>query len=93
MTGVSWYEAAAYAAYVGKDLPTVYEWSRAAGAWATSQLVPLSNFKGNGLVAVGAMGGVGPFGTVDMAGNAKEWCWNASDGKRYILGGAFNEPS
>ena len=93
VTGVSWYEAAAYATSVGKDLPTVYEWSHAAGLWATSQIVPLSNFRGNGLVAVGTLGGVGPYGTVDMAGNAKEWCWNEIDGKRYVLGGAWSEPS
>src|SRR5262249_2609791 len=30
--------------------------------------------------------------TYDMAGNAKEWCWNASGHERYILGGAFDEP-
>ncbi len=34
-----------------------------------------------------------PYGTYDMAGNAKEWCWNATGNKRYILGGAWNEPS
>jgi dienelactone hydrolase len=28
-----------------------------------------------------------------MAGNAKEWCWNATGEKRFILGGAWNEPS
>ncbi|HVI23919.1 MAG TPA: protein kinase, partial [Myxococcales bacterium] len=28
--GVSWYEAAAYAAFAGKSLPTVYHWHRAA---------------------------------------------------------------
>jgi hypothetical protein len=27
-----------------------------------------------------------------MAGNVKEWCWNSSGEKRYILGGAWNEP-
>ena len=28
-----------------------------------------------------------------MAGNVKEWCWNADGaGNRYILGGAWNEP-
>jgi hypothetical protein len=29
-----------------------------------------------------------------MAGNAKEWCWNAvNDGRRFILGGGWNEPT
>ncbi len=30
VTGVSWYEAAAYAKFRGKQLPTVFEWERAA---------------------------------------------------------------
>ena len=29
VTGVSWYEAAAYAAFAGKELPTVYHWFQA----------------------------------------------------------------
>ena len=35
VTGVSWYEAAAYAEYVGKSLPTIYQWEKAArgGRW------------------------------------------------------------
>ena len=28
-----------------------------------------------------------------MAGNVKEWCWNSVGEKRYILGGAWNEPT
>ena len=28
-----------------------------------------------------------------MAGNVKEWCWNeAGSGKRFIMGGAWDEP-
>jgi hypothetical protein len=43
-------------------------------------------------VEVGQYRGLGPFGTYDMAGNVKEWCFNgAGDGKRFILGGAWDE--
>jgi hypothetical protein len=28
-----------------------------------------------------------------MAGNVKEWCWNEIQNKRYILGGAWREPT
>jgi len=93
VTGVSWYEAAAYATFAGKALPTVYHWNRAAGTWATEYLVPASNFSGVRLAPVGGHAGLGPYGTYDMAGNAKEWCWNAVGDKRYILGGAFDEPA
>jgi formylglycine-generating enzyme required for sulfatase activity len=30
VTGISWYEAAAYAEFAGKSLPTIYHWNRAA---------------------------------------------------------------
>jgi dienelactone hydrolase len=93
VTGVSWHEAAAYAAFAGKALPNLYQWSRAAGAWASARIVPASNFAGKGLAPVGSMAAIGPYGTRDMAGNAKEWIWNATGSRRYILGGAWNEPS
>ena len=93
VTGVSWYEAAAYAEFAGKSLPTIYHWSQAAGISSVSAIVPASNFSGKALATVGSYGGIGPFGTYDMAGNAKEWCLNATGDKRYILGGAWNEPS
>jgi formylglycine-generating enzyme required for sulfatase activity len=92
VTGVSWYEAAAYAVWAGKSLPTIYHWARAATTWATPEIVPRSNFGGTGLMLVGSSGGVSGYGLYDMAGNAKEWCWNSDGDHRYILGGAFNEP-
>ncbi len=92
VTGVSWYEAAAYAEYVGKALPTIYHWRLAAGFWFGSEIVPLSNLGGRGLWPVGSHQSVSPYGTYDMAGNAKEWCWNAMGNKRFIRGGAWNEP-
>ena len=92
VTGVSWYEAAAYAAWAGKSLPTIYHWARAATTWAAPEVVPHSNFNGAGVLPVGSSGGVSGYGAYDMAGNAKEWCWNAAGDRRYILGGAFSEP-
>jgi serine/threonine protein kinase/formylglycine-generating enzyme required for sulfatase activity/cephalosporin-C deacetylase-like acetyl esterase len=93
VTGVSWYEAAAYADFVGKSLPTIYHWNKAAGTWAMHYIAPMSNFEGRGLAPVGKYLGIGPYGTYDMAGNAKEWCWNSTGPKRYLLGGAWNEPT
>jgi formylglycine-generating enzyme required for sulfatase activity/dienelactone hydrolase len=93
VTGVSWYEAAAYAEFAGKSLPTVHQWQNAAQTWLASDIVPLSNLSGHGLSPVGSHQGMSPFGTYDMAGNAKEWCWNATANERFILGGAWNEPA
>ena len=92
VAGVSWFEAAAYARWAGKSLPTIYHWSRAADQRLSGEVVPASNFKGRGLLPAGSSGGQTRAGTLDMAGNVKEWCANKSGTKRYILGGAFDEP-
>lgn len=93
VTGISWYEAAAYAEYVGKSLPTVFHWARAAGIFATPAIVPLSNFSRQGLSPGGRYNGMSAVGAFDMAGNAKEWCLNASGDGRFALGGAWDEPA
>ena len=93
VTGVSWYEAEAYAEYAGKSLPTYYHWYQAAALGIYSEILLLSNFSGKGLAKVGEYKGLGTFGTYDMAGNAKEWVFNSTGSRRYILGGAWNEPS
>jgi serine/threonine protein kinase/dienelactone hydrolase len=93
VTGVSWFEAAAYAESVGKRLPSIHHWMRA--SMGNRELIPrFSNFTARSLAPVGSNHGISVFGVHDMAGNAKEWCWNeAESGKRYILGGAFDEPA
>jgi dienelactone hydrolase/tRNA A-37 threonylcarbamoyl transferase component Bud32 len=89
--GVSWYEAAAFARFSGRALPSVYHWNRAAGTWAANWIVPASNLGGTGLAPVGQFSGLGPWGTYDMAGNVREWCANQSGTQRFILGGGWND--
>jgi eukaryotic-like serine/threonine-protein kinase len=91
--GVSWYEAAAYAEFANKSLPTLYHWVRAAGFGISSQIVSVSNFSSQGATRAGANLGLAAYGTYDMAGNVKEWTANPSGEKRYILGGGWNELS
>ena len=35
---------------------------------------------------------LGTYGTYGLAGNVKEWIWNETDGRRYVVGGAWNDP-
>ena len=91
VSGVSWYEAAAYATYAHKSLPTIYHWGWAAATTLGNWIVPHSNFDGKGPAPVGSYRGIGPAGTFDMAGNVREWCQNANGSERYILGGGWND--
>ena len=98
VTGVSWYEAAAYCVSAGKSLPTAYHWRGAAGISAGftqnfSEILNVSNFASKGPVPVGTLPGLSAAGAYDMAGNAKEWTASEIEGKRLILGGGFTEPS
>ncbi|HUE88608.1 MAG TPA: protein kinase [Vicinamibacterales bacterium] len=92
--GVSWYEAAAYAEFAGKSLPTIYHWLEAASVRLAAYITPLSNVDGTGPAAVGSSPGVSSIGASDMSGNVKEWCWNetAPGVARYILGGSWSDP-
>jgi serine/threonine protein kinase/dienelactone hydrolase len=94
VTGVSWYEASAFADFAGKSLPTIYHWDRAAFTWASPEIVPLSNLNGDGPMPVGKSQSTNRFGIYDLAGNAREWCFNESTrGGRFILGGGWNDPA
>ena len=96
VSGVSWYEAAAYAAFAGKRLPAYAEWFLAAGQGNFSEILGQSNFDGKGKAPAGRYRGMAPWGHYDMAGNVKEWVANAAardTARRYALGGAWNDSS
>jgi hypothetical protein len=92
VSGVSWFEASAYAAWAGKSLPTVFHWRLAAQQSIFSEILSASNFDAKGPAAVGSYPGLGPNGTYDMAGNIREWCINRIGEMRFVLGGAWSDP-
>lgn len=90
VSGVSWYEASAYAAFVGKSLPALAQWFEAAPPNVASYTVQESNISRSGVAPVGSFNGLGPYGTYDMAGNVREWTESTtSDDAYFILGGAW----
>ena len=92
MSGVSWYEAAAYARFAGKNLPTLLHWLCVADPRISVIVGPLSNIGGKQIAKVGQFPNSAPFGASDIFGNVKEWVYNeAGDGLRFIQGGAANE--
>ena len=101
VSGVSWYEAEAYAEFAGKSLPTGEHWGMARGEYTTliqvpqlggfAILAPFSNFRGKGPVAAGSLPGLTAYGALDMAGNVREWCWNETGKGRSIRGGAWDD--
>jgi dienelactone hydrolase len=101
VSGISWYEAAAFAEWKGMNLPTSIHWDVARGALTPMILwpqlggfgifAPFTNFGGNGPVAVGSLPGITTYGEYDMAGNVREWCWNETVAGKVIRGGSFED--
>ena len=91
VSGISWYEASAFARFERKQLPSIYHWRRAAQVTTGLWIVPESNMESASMAPAGAFKGMTPFGAFDMAGNAREWCSNPAGGRRYVLGGSFHE--
>jgi dienelactone hydrolase len=101
VSGISWYEAAAYAEWAGKSLPTSIHWDVARGGltpmiqWPQlggfGIFAPFTNFGGKGPVKVGSLPGVTAYGAYDMAGNVREWCWNETKDGRVIRGGSWQD--
>jgi hypothetical protein len=86
VTGVSWYEAAAYAEFAHNSLPVMAQVYEAEPTWADQFVLPFSNLTG-ALAPTGQFRGLGISGTYDLIGNAREWSWNGDGtGLKYTLG-------
>jgi formylglycine-generating enzyme required for sulfatase activity len=104
VTGVTWYEAQAYARWAGKALPTLAQWWRAA-LGDTDQPYPWggdhttldarSNFSMTATSDVRVhASGASPFGAFDMAGNVREWLAGPAGADRYAaVGGSWQDPT
>jgi formylglycine-generating enzyme required for sulfatase activity len=101
---VSWYEAAAYAKWLGKQLPTLAQWWRAALGdvdrpypWGSdfATLDQRANFSMTATTPVDRFAaGMSPFGVHDMAGNVREWLAGDPGAARYpAIGGSWQDPS
>ncbi len=100
VTGISWFEARAYAKFLNLSLPNVYQWLLASGnpedlGNVNQYVTRNSNYDSTQLREVtnesGSFNGLNNIG-----GNVKEWTSNPNgynQEKFSIMGGAFNESS
>lgn len=94
VTGISWFEAMAYARFRGMSLPNLYQWANAAILGDADSFVPKSNFSKNQLIAVGSDDNKNDNDIYDIAGNAREWIVNSIEEthtKKGILGGGYTD--
>jgi len=94
VSGVSWFEAAAYASYRAASLPTVHHWEWAASTDQPGIVAAQGNHMSGQPAPCGTTDAVGRFDARELAGNVREWCWNADEaGQRYSMGGDYLSPA
>lgn len=100
VTGISWFEARAYARYSNLSLPNLYQWLFASGIpddWFTvnQSVTNESNYNSTQLREVS--NNAGSYNELNnIGGNVKEWALNPNgdEKEKYsIMGGAYNEAS
>ena len=94
VSGISWYEADAYAKFMKKRLPSVHQWAKAATPSRSGLICPVSNFSKSETHEVPYSKIQSGYGLNDVAGNVREWCANATKddlSEKAILGGGYDD--
>lgn len=101
---VTQFDAAAYAAWAGKQLPSAQQWEKVARGesgnrypWGNQSTAAKCNTRESGIAHTTPVNcyhsGTSVYGVYDLAGNIWEWCATETTSGRFILkGSAFTSP-
>ena len=101
VVGVTWFEARAYATFLGADLPTESEWLQAACSGFSNKIFSTTDGRiSKQLAYYGRRFGIGnptstnrfapnPTGFFGMSGNTWDWCFDSEGSHKVIRGGGY----